>query len=40
MNRIPVDEYVMQSHFEDCKVPSDACPVDYIEQYAGDEDES
>ena len=32
----PVDEYVMEGHFEDCRVPQDACSVDYAEQYIGD----
>ena len=31
----PVDEYVMESHFEDCRVPQDACSVDYAERYVG-----
>ena len=34
----PVDEYVMESHFEDCRVPQDACLVDYAEQYVGEDD--
>ena len=33
----PVDEYVMERHFEDCIVPQDACSVDYAEQYTGKE---
>ena len=38
MKYIPVDQYVSERHFEDCVVPQGVCPVDYSEQYQGDEE--
>ena len=38
MKYIPVDQYVNEGHFEDCVVPQGVCPVDYSEQYQGDEE--
>ena len=32
-NRIPVDNYINEDHYEDCAVPISACGVDYYQTY-------
>ena len=31
--RIPVDNYINEDHYEDCAIPASACGVDYYQQY-------
>ena len=31
--RVPVDNYIKEDHYEDCAVPISACGVDYYQQY-------
>ena len=32
-NKIPVDNYIKEDHYEDCAIPASACSVDYYQQY-------
>ena len=41
-DRVPVDNYIKEDHYEDCAVPASACSVDYYQQYEikqGDKDD-
>jgi len=32
-DRVPVDNYINEDHYEDCAIPASACSVDYYQQY-------
>ena len=36
-DRVPVDNYINEDHYEDCPIPASACSVDYYQKYESKE---